>query len=116
MLGSRAPLGPDTKRQKSTIASLCTDVRTLLYAITFGILFGFLMNKGTVFVAPTIRQQMIFQRFAMLKMFLSAVGVSMLSIAVLELCFRPAYRKVFHSYLEHNSSRDSECCRFCVGS
>ncbi|CAF4453354.1 unnamed protein product, partial [Rotaria sp. Silwood2] len=41
------------------------DIRTILYSIIFGILFGFFMNKGTVFVAPTIRKQMLFQRFAM---------------------------------------------------
>ncbi|CAF3641883.1 unnamed protein product [Rotaria sp. Silwood1] len=60
-----------------------SDIRTVLYAIIFGILFGFFMNKGTVFVAPTIRKQMLFQRFAMLKMFLAALGTSMLSTCFL---------------------------------
>jgi hypothetical protein len=63
------------------------------------------MNKGTVFLAPTIRQQMLFQRYAMLKMFLSAVGVSMLSVALLELVRKVAYGKVLAEDIEDNCRR-----------
>jgi hypothetical protein len=87
---------------------ILADIRTILYAVIFGILFGFLINKGTVSVAPTIRMQMLFRRFAMLKMFLAAVGVSMLSVAFLVLCCENVYRKVFNSYVEHNSRRGSK--------
>jgi len=99
---------PVTKRNSHDIKSILIDIRTILYAVIFGILFGFFMNKGTVFVAPTIRMQMLFQRFAMLKMFLAAVGVSMLSVALLVLCCSTLYGKILHNYVEHNSRRDSK--------
>ena len=51
---------------------------------------------------------MLFQRFAMLKMFLAAVGMSMLSVALLVLCCGALYAKVLASYVEHNSRRGSK--------
>ncbi|CAF2037428.1 unnamed protein product [Rotaria magnacalcarata] len=48
---------------------------------------------------------MLFQRFAMLKMFLAAVGASMLSAALLVLCRRNLYEKILNGYIEHNSRR-----------
>jgi len=97
-----------TNQVSRGIKSILIDIRTILYAIIFGILFGFFMNKGTVFVAPTIRMQMLFQRFAMLKMFLAAVGVSMFSVALLVLCCSTLYGKILNGYIEHNSRRDSK--------
>jgi putative flippase GtrA len=99
---------PVTKQSSCGIKTVLIDIRTILYAITFGILFGFFMNKGTVFVAPTIRMQMLFQRFAMFKMFLAAAGASMLSVALLVLCCNTLYGKILNNYIEHNSRRDSK--------
>jgi len=82
-----------------------SNIRTIGFALLFGIIFGFLMNKANVFVAPTIRTQMIFQRYIMLKMFLGAVGMSMLSVSLLVLCNESIYRKVLNSYIEQNSRR-----------
>ena len=96
-------------KPKTTSHSIWADIRTILYAIIFGILFGFFMNKGTVFVAPTIRKQMLFERFAMLKMFLAAVGTSMLCVAFLFFAANRLYTKIFTGYCEHNSTRD---CKF----
>ncbi|CAF4410876.1 unnamed protein product, partial [Rotaria magnacalcarata] len=48
---------------------------------------------------------MLFQRFAMLKMFLAAVGASMMSAALLVLCRRNLYEKILNGYIEHNSRR-----------
>lgn len=81
------------------------DIRAVLYAFIFGILFGVFINKGTVFVAPTIRKQMLFQRFAMLKMFLAATGTSMLSVALLVLCCNKLYEKILRGYIEFQSRR-----------
>ena len=97
-----------TKNHSQHTKSILSDIRTILYAIIFGILFGFFMNKGMVFVAPTIRMQMLFQRFAMLKMFLAAVGASMLSVALLVLCCKNLYAKILNGYIEHNSRRGSK--------
>lgn len=51
---------------------------------------------------------MLFQRFAMLKMFLAAVGMSMLSVAGLTLCCSNLYGKILTGYIEHNSRRGSK--------
>ncbi|CAF1390823.1 unnamed protein product [Rotaria magnacalcarata] len=102
---SKTDLIPVTKGVHRDIRSILTDICTILYAIIFGTLFGFFMNKGTIFVAPTIRKQMLFQRFAMLKMFLAAVGASMMSAALLVLCRRNLYEKILNGYIEHNSRR-----------
>ena len=99
---------PVNGHKESTVKSTLINIRSVLYAVIFGLAFGFFINKGTVFVAPTIRKQMLFQRFAMLKMFLAAVGVSMLSVALLVLCCGALYAKILASYIEHNSRRDSE--------
>ncbi len=102
-----------TKRNsRAGIKSILTIIRTVLCAIIFGILFGFLMNKATVFVSPTIRKQMLFERFAMLKMFLAAVGVSMLSVALLVLCCSTLYGTVLAGYVEHNSRRGGKLYRW----
>ncbi|CAF1472021.1 unnamed protein product [Adineta ricciae] len=97
---------PINGHKESPVKSALINIRSVLYAVIFGLLFGFFINKGTVFVAPTIRKQMLFQRFAMLKMFLAAAGVSMLSVALLVLCCGALYAKILASYIEHNSRRD----------
>ncbi|CAF3579584.1 unnamed protein product [Rotaria sordida] len=102
---SKFDVVPSNEKISHDNRDIFSDIRTILYAIIFGILFGFFMNKGTVFVAPTIRKQMLFQRFAMLKMFLAAVGTSMLSVALLTLCCRKLYEKILNGYIEHNSRR-----------
>lgn len=101
-----------TKQDSHGIKSVLHDIRTVLCAIICGILFGFFLNKGTVFVAPTIRMQMLFQRFAMLKMFLAAVGASMLCVAVLVLCCNTLYGKILNCYIEHNSRRNGKLFLF----
>jgi len=102
------------KGKSDSLKSILVDIRTILYAITFGILFGFFINKGMVFIAPTIRKQMIFERFAMLKMFLAAVGTSMLSVAMLEIIANKLYNKILNGYIEHNNRRNSKSRLFFV--
>lgn len=88
--------------------SILSVIQTILWAIISGVLFGFFMNKATVFFAPTIRMQMLFQRFAMLKMFLAAVGASMLSVTLLTLCRKALYEKILNGYIENNNRRGSK--------
>ncbi|CAF4458552.1 unnamed protein product, partial [Adineta steineri] len=66
-------------------------------------MFGFLMNKANVYLAPTIREQMLFKRFAMIKMFLAAVGMSMLSVVLLILINESIYRKVLNGFIQRNN-------------
>jgi hypothetical protein len=59
-----------------------------LISLFLGILFGFAMEKAKVYEPKAIRQQMIFKRFIMLKMFLAAFATSTLSILLVALIFK----------------------------
>ena len=45
--------------------------------VLLGFIFGFVMQKGQVFAPYVIRDQFLFTRFIMLKMFLSALASSL---------------------------------------
>ena len=50
----------------------------IITMIISGYIFGFLMQKGQVFAPLNIADQFTFEKFIMLKMFLSAAAASML--------------------------------------
>ncbi|CAF0956308.1 unnamed protein product [Rotaria sordida] len=78
----------------------------IVSSIALGIIFGFLMNKGSVCLSTIIRRQMLFARVAMLKMFFSAIGTSMLSIALLTLIDESTYRNVLNGFIKRNERID----------
>lgn len=51
-----------------------------LVSLLLGLLFGYAMEKAKVYEPKAIRQQMIFRRFVMLKMFLAAFATSSFAI------------------------------------
>ena len=59
-----------------------------LVSLVLGFCFGYAMEKAKVHEPKAIRQQMIFQLFIMLKMFLAAFGTSTLSILLVALLFK----------------------------
>ncbi len=59
-----------------------------LISLFLGTLFGFAMEKAKVYEPKAIRQQMIFKRFIMLKMFLAAFATSTFSILLVALLFK----------------------------
>jgi hypothetical protein len=61
------------------------------------------MNKGNVYISPIIRGQMLFKRLAMFKMFLAAVGMSMLSVFVIILIKPSTYQKILKGFIQHKS-------------
>jgi uncharacterized membrane protein YedE/YeeE len=65
---------------------------------TLGFLFGWAMEKAKVYEPLAIKDQMIFHRFIMLKMFLAALGTSTLSIILLRKYFRKSYNNIFETY------------------
>lgn len=73
-------------------------------SFALGILFGFLMNKANIVIAPTIRDQMLFKRLTMLKMFLSAVGMSMLSVCLILIINPKIYQKTLNGFIQRNKS------------
>ena len=65
---------------------------------TLGFLFGLAMEKSKVYEPTSIKMQMVFQKFIMLKMFFAALATSTLSILILSLVFSQKYNEVFESY------------------
>ncbi|KAK3592481.1 hypothetical protein CHS0354_014979 [Potamilus streckersoni] len=63
----------DTKDEKQTMSMPVVVVKLSICFIT-GIVFGFALEKGRVFEPKSIRDQMVFKSFIMLKMFLAATG------------------------------------------
>jgi len=72
---------------------------TLKYSASFiiGFIFGYAMEKAKVYEPVAIRQQMIFNKFIMLKMFLAALCMSVLSILLIALIFKDTYSKLLNS-------------------
>ncbi|XP_072031084.1 thiosulfate transporter TsuA-like [Amphiura filiformis] len=72
--------------------------------IAAGVVFGLAMEKGRVFEPFNIRNQMLFQRNIMMKMFFSAMATSLLCLTVLSLI--PSTRHLF------DAARANYVCRF----
>jgi hypothetical protein len=66
------------------------------------------MNKSHVYLAPIIRDQMLFKRLIMFKMFLAAVGMSMLSVVLILLINESIYRKVLNGFIQRNNRIDGK--------
>lgn len=64
------------------------------------------MNRTNIHFAPIIREQMLFKRLIMLKMFVSAVGMSMLSVVILMIFNRSAYEKVLQGFIQKTNRMD----------
>jgi uncharacterized membrane protein YedE/YeeE len=65
-----------------------------------GIVFGFAIEKGQVYLPSVIQNQMLFSQFIMLKMFLSAVATSKKlkhynTVAIINILFETAGASVF---------------------
>ena len=74
------------------------DLKIIVISCIIGFLFGFILEKSKVYEPKFIRQQMIFNKFLMMKMFFSALATSSLSIFILNLIAKERYNKVFESY------------------
>ncbi|XP_013410268.1 uncharacterized protein LOC106173630 [Lingula anatina] len=66
----------DSLLHKLKVIGVCTSA---------GVVFGIAMEKGRVFEPEVIRSQMVFEKYIMLKMFLSAVSSGMFSMSVLSM-------------------------------
>ncbi|XP_060561777.1 thiosulfate transporter TsuA-like isoform X2 [Ruditapes philippinarum] len=70
----------------------------LSISLIVGVVFGFCVHKGRVFEPKTIRSQMVFENFIMLKMFLSAVCAGQIVFCFLSVL--PATKKLFKEAIE----------------
>jgi len=75
----------------------------MVSSIVLGIIFGFLMNKANIHLSPIIRDQMLFKHLSMIKMFLGAVGMSMLSVFFIILINESIYLKVLNGFVQRNN-------------
>jgi uncharacterized membrane protein YedE/YeeE len=69
----------------------------LIKSSTLGFLFGFVLEKSKVYDPSVIKDQLIFKRFIMLKMFFSALAASTLVILFYRNRFQAAYTKIYES-------------------
>jgi uncharacterized membrane protein YedE/YeeE len=82
---------------------VCQKNETLSWILKYtistiiGFLFGYAMEKSKVYEPKAIRQQMIFQKFIMIKMFLTALTISTLSVFIIALVFKKIYEPLFKS-------------------
>lgn len=84
-------------------SNVVKDLIQILSASGLGVTFGILMNKSNVYLAPVIRDQMLFKHFTMIKMFLGAVGASMLSSCVIILVNEPTYQTACNAFIRRNN-------------
>jgi len=59
-------------------------IKTLLFSISIGILFGFALEKSKVYLPSFIIGQMNFTYFVMIKVFFTAIAVGMFIMALLQ--------------------------------
>jgi len=75
----------------STANTINGEVKEGAKKLNDGFLFGYAMEKAKVYEPIAIRQQMIFRRFIMLKMFLAALATSTFSIFLVAIIFKKRY-------------------------
>eukprot|EP01116_Phalansterium_solitarium_P011958 TRINITY_DN27858_c0_g1_i1.p1 TRINITY_DN27858_c0_g1~~TRINITY_DN27858_c0_g1_i1.p1 ORF type:complete len:418 (-),score=138.53 TRINITY_DN27858_c0_g1_i1:505-1662(-) len=82
MAGSKPQLGsPKSSRARKLLDKIRRMVGssvpvTIVFGVASGLVFGFALERGQVFDAAVIRDQMTMTRFTMLRMFLSAMATS----------------------------------------
>eukprot|EP00057_Strongylocentrotus_purpuratus_P026209 XP_011680683.1 PREDICTED: uncharacterized protein LOC591506 [Strongylocentrotus purpuratus] len=88
----------DSKTRKNSPligSNIARTVGKLAACFLCGIIFGIAAEKGRVFETATIRGQFIYQRWIMMKMFLSAAATSCFCLALLSVI--PLTKNVFES-------------------
>lgn len=79
---------------RSTFVNILLWVLKYLVSMLIGFVFGYAMEKSKVHEPISIRQQMIFKKFIMIKMFLAAFATSTFSIFFVALLFKDKYEKI----------------------
>ncbi|KAH9155383.1 hypothetical protein AeRB84_002641 [Aphanomyces euteiches] len=83
----------------------------LAMMISSGAVFGYAMNKGQVHLPHVIQDQMTFQQFTMMKMFLAALGTSMVSKSI----FRAIQPQTFDAMRTKRASDPSHAAVLITG-
>ncbi|ESO93124.1 hypothetical protein LOTGIDRAFT_162150 [Lottia gigantea] len=82
---STEDVNPGLKEDAESILSI---VAKLVVALLCGVVFGFAAEKSRVFEPMSIREQMVFEKWIMLKMFLAAVATGQVCLNLLSVCSR----------------------------
>ncbi|KDO23787.1 hypothetical protein SPRG_11217 [Saprolegnia parasitica CBS 223.65] len=77
-----ANLMESERLKASSEPSVGRRVLTGVTVLATGLVFGFAMNKAQVYLPFVIMDQMAFQRFTMMKLFMAALGTSLISKAI----------------------------------
>lgn len=80
---------------------------TLIKSLILGFLFGFVLEKSKVYDPLIIKDQLIFKRFIMLKMFFSALAASTLVIFFYRNTFLTAYSKIYETVRDQLKARST---------
>lgn len=99
---------PETLPEPNVREKKPFDFKSLFYILISAILgfaFGFILEKCKVYEPIYIRQQMIFQKFIMMKMFFTALATSTLAIFLMNLFLKERYSIVFESYRDMLKSK-----------
>lgn len=88
----------ENRKEPSRAKELIINLLQLLFSVILGYIFGWAMEKAKVHEPVAIRQQMIFQKFIMMKMFFSALATSTLIMLILS--FIPKVRDIYNTVFE----------------
>jgi len=90
----------ENRKEASKTKELTIHILQVIFSTILGYILGWAMEKAKVHEPIAIRQQMVFQKFIMMKMFFAALATSTLIMLVLSLIpkLRDRYNAVFDSY------------------
>jgi hypothetical protein len=71
------------------------SVIKVLISLVLGVLFGIAVEKSYLYEPKIVKQQLVFESFKMLRLYLSSLAVSTFSVFLADLLFENSYKKAF---------------------
>ena len=88
------PADGDLKAQGALPPSRASLIASYLMCVLCGTIWGFVFEKSRVFEVRSIRGQMVFERWVMLKMFMGAMGLSAFALSYTALKKPQAFKEL----------------------
>lgn len=104
-LNDKPEVKKEPQHQSPPTSISLKDAAYILSSVAIGFSFGFILEKSKVYQPKFIRQQMIFEKFVMMKMFMTALGTSTLTILIMNKLNKQNYLKIFESYRDTLKSK-----------
>jgi hypothetical protein len=96
---------PETDQNLTAVNDFKIGAVHVVTGICMGLLFGAAMERGKVTPPITIRQQFLFQKFVMIKMFLSAAALSALCFALMSVVVPAIFDPVRDRFMSSRSAK-----------